>query len=51
MEKELVEDWTKLGWNLITGYEPVKQIQDRYGTLRDKEIKKYYQPTLPDNNF
>lgn len=50
MEKQLVEDWTKLKKNLITGYEPVKQIKDRYGTPYEKETKKYYTPTTPYKN-
>lgn len=51
MEKELVEDWTELKKNLITGFEPVRQMKDRYGTLFDKEVKKYYTPTLPKKDF
>ena len=50
MEKQLIEDWTKLKKNLITGFEPVRQMKDRYGTLFEKESKKYYTPTTPYKN-
>jgi len=50
MEKQLVEDWTKLKKNLITGFEPVKEMKDRYGTPFQKETKKYYIPTTPYKN-